>query len=459
MTVTRKVLLSSVGCLAAAFVLTVCTFATADWPQFQGVNRDGRSLESGIARSWPEEGPNVLWTVPLGPGFASPAIVGSEVYILDRPDNDQDVFRSLNLETGKELWTYSYDSPGKVESNGSRGTPTVDADYVYSIGMLGELTCLDRDTHELVWQKNLLKDFDGRKSGWGIGQNPVLYKNLLIVAPQGPEAYVVALDRETGDEVWRSEGLGGPGYCSPAVVTLGGVEQVVMIAPPFESEDDDEDEDEEWEDEEEDEEDEDDEDREQPPGKVAGLSLEDGSTLWTYDGYACGIPIPYPTQLPDDRLFVTGAYGAGSVMLQITRSNDTFVVKELFRLAEKECGSQIHQPILHENHLYMNNISNEGDLGLTCVTLDGKVLWRTDDTPGLPTFELGNLLFVDGMLIELDGKHGTLHLIEPSPEGYKELSRVKLFSGKQIWAPMALSQGKLLVRNQKEMKCVDLRNP
>ncbi len=147
---TRKVLLSSVGCVAAVFVLTVCTFATADWPQFQGVNRDGRSLESGIARSWPEKGPDVVWTVPLGPGFAGPAIVGNEVYILDRPDNDKDVFRCLDFTTGKELWTYSYDSPGRVGSNGSRGTPTVDANYVYSVGMLGELTCVDRKTHKLV---------------------------------------------------------------------------------------------------------------------------------------------------------------------------------------------------------------------------------------------------------------------------------------------------------------------
>jgi hypothetical protein len=93
------------------------------------------------------------------------------------------------------------------------------------------------------------------------------------------------------------------------------------------------------------------------------------------------------------------------------------------------------------------------------MTLDGKVLWRTGDQEGLPTFERGNLLFADGLIIEFDGKKGTLHLIEPSPEGYKELAQAKLFSGKEMWAPMALSQGKLLVRNQEEMKCVDLRNP
>jgi hypothetical protein len=385
-----------------------------------------------------------LWSVPLGPGFAGPAIVGDEVYILDRVDDQKDVLRCLDLTSGKELWTYSYDSPGKKGHNGSRGTPTVDAKYIYSVGMMGEMSCVDRKTHKPVWRKNLLKDLDGKMSAWGVAQNPVLYKNLVVVAAHGPNATVVALDRVTGAEVWRSEGLGGPAYCSPAVVTLGGVEQVVMTLPPAESED---------------EEEEEEEDREEPPGTVAGLSLEDGSTLWTYDGYSCGIPIPYPKGLPDDRLFVTGAYGAGSVMLQVTRSGNAFNVKELFRLKAEECGSQLHQPILHENHLYLNSNSNRYQDGLLCMTLDGKVLWRTGDQEGLPTFERGNLLFADGLLVEFHGEEGTLHLVEPSPEGYREVARTELFSGEEMWAPMALSQGKLLVRNQEEMKCVDLRNP
>jgi outer membrane protein assembly factor BamB len=436
MIVIRKMLLRSISFAVAVCLLMVCTTATADWPQFQGVNRDGRSLEQGISRTWPEKGPRVLWSIPLGAGFASPAVVDGEVYVLDRVDDKKDVLRCVDLTTGKELWTYAYDAPGRVGQNGSRGTPTVDADYVYSVGMLGNMTCVDRKTHELVWKKHLLKEFDAEIAEWGVAQNPVLYGDRVIVAPQGPDASVVAFDRETGAEVWRSEGLGGVGFCSPAVVTLGAVEQVVMIAASIGKEED-----------------------EGPPGKVAGLSLEDGTVLWSYEGWSCRIPITFPKQLPGDRLFVTGGYGAGSVMLQVTRDGDAFAVKELFRLDMKECGSQIHQPILHENHLYLNSNSNEREDGMLCVTLDGKVLWRTADTDGLPTFERGNLLFADGLIIGLHGKRGTLHLVEPSPEGYKELAKAKLFSGRQMWGPMALSQGKLLVRNQKELKCVDLRNP
>ena len=159
----RKMLLGSVSSVAAV-VMVMCTAPAADWPQFQGVNRDGRSLEKGVSRTWPESGPRVLWSVPLGAGFAGPAIVDGEVYILDRVDDEKDVLRCLDLTTGKELWTYSYDSPGLVGHNGSRGTPTVDASYVYSVGMLGELTCVDRKTHKPVWRKNLLSDLDGEMS-------------------------------------------------------------------------------------------------------------------------------------------------------------------------------------------------------------------------------------------------------------------------------------------------------
>ena len=431
-----RMLLRSSSFAVALCLLVVCTAASEDWPQFQGANRDGRSLERGISRTWPKDGPKVLWSVRLGPGFASPAVVDGEAYVLDRVDDSEDVLRCLDLETGKELWTYSYDAPGRTGHNGSRGTPAVDADYVYSVGMLGHMTCVDRKTHELVWQKHLLKEFDAQMSSWGVAQNPVLYKDRVIVAPQGPDAFVVAFDRKTGAEVWRSKGLGRLGFVSPAVVTLGGVEQVAMIAASVETDEE-----------------------VKSPGTVAGLSLEDGTVLWSYEGWSCRIPITFPMQLPGDRLFVTGGYGAGSVMLQVTRDGDAFAVKELFRLDMEECGSQIHQPILHEDHLYLNSNSNEREDGMLCLTLDGKVLWRTSDTRGLPTFQRGNLLFVDGLIIALHGSRGTLHLIEPSPGGYRELATVRLLSGRKIWGPMALSQGKLLVRSQRELKCVDLGNP
>lgn len=221
--------------------------------------------------------------------------------------------------------------------------------------------------------------------------------------------------------------MGGLGYSMPVIYTLCGVDQAVMVHTDG----------------------------------VAGLSLEEGSVLWTYDGWQCQIPIPYPTLLPDDRLFITGGYRAGSAMIQVRRDGDDFAAATLF--TTDECGSQIHQPLYYDGHLYVNSNSNEREDGLMCLTLDGKVKWKTRDARlrwfSSPTFERGPLLLADGLIFNLDGRSGVLHLVEPSPDEYKELARAEVLGGRQIWAPMALSRGRLLVRSQSELKCLDVSNP
>lgn len=410
--------------------LVVPPAGSADWPQFQGPNRNGVSPETGLARSWPEGGPRVLWTFSLGEGFGGPAVRDGEVFVLDRIRDKRDILRCLSLETGEELWQYMYMAPGSVSRPGSRATPTVTEKYVYVVGMLGQFSCIDRTTHKPVWQKDLLKQFlHSKVPRWGISQSPSLYGDLVVVAPQSHAASVAAFDRATGKLAWASPNIGGLGYSTPLITNLCGVDQAVMVSAIDKP----------------------------APGTVAGISLEDGTILWSYEGWQCKIPIPFATPLSDDRLFITGEYGAGSAMIQITRDGDRFEVKELF--TTDVCGSQIHQPLLYENHLYMNSNGNSRSDGMVCLTLDGERLWRTRDTKELPRFQRGNLLLADGMIISLDGKTGILHLVDPSPEGYKELARAKIFKGAEMWSPMALSQGKLLLRSQKEMKCLDLRNP
>ncbi|HPO13372.1 MAG TPA: PQQ-like beta-propeller repeat protein [Candidatus Hydrogenedentes bacterium] len=419
------------GFWLAVIVTLFSVCSQADWPQFQGPNRDGISPETGLLRTWPEEGPKVLWSLPLGAGYGSPSVRDGEVYILDRVDDKQDVLRCLALDTGKELWNYAYDAPGDVSHNGSRTAPTVDERCVFSVGMVGDFVCVDRKTHQPVWKKNLLTEFQMKAPGWGVVQAPSLYQDLVIVAPMAQDAYVAAFKRDTGDLVWKTASLGPLGYSTPVVLKLAGVDQAVMIGACKKGGGN--------------------------PGKVAGISLDKGEFLWTYDGFQCHIPIPYPTVLPDDRLFITGGYGAGSAMIQVKQENGKFTVKELFKT--DACSSQIHQPIFYKDYLYVNSNSNEREDGMLCLSLDGQVKWKTRDTWSSTTFERGNLLLADGLIYNLDGKKGILHLVEPSPEGYKELAQAKIFSGKEIWAPMALSNGKLLLRNQEEMKCLDVKNP
>jgi outer membrane protein assembly factor BamB len=407
--------------------------AGADWPQFQGPDRNGHSPETGLLRSWPETGPRELWTVPLGSGYSSAAVMGGDVYVLDRENDETDILRCFSLADGKEQWTHSYAAPGDAARPGSRTPPTVDAKYVYSVGMMGHFLCIDRATHKPVWQKDLMAEFGAAVPQWGFSQSPLLYKNLVIVAPQAPEAFAVAFDRETGALVWKSPGLGLPGYVSPLVTTLAGVEQLVVTSAS---------------------------DRDGgAKGCTTGLSLADGSVLWKYEGWQCFIPIAHATPLGDDKLFITAGYDAGSAIIQIAKSGDALAATEVKKISAEVCGSQIQQPVFVGGHLYIGNNSNERELGLTCMTVDGEVKWRTSDDETLPNFERGPFLAVDGLLIGLDGKDGTLHLIDPSPDGYKELTQAKVLVGRELWAPLALSDGKLLLRSHKLMKCLDLKNP
>ena len=129
-------------------LMVACAFG-ADWPQYYGPKRDGTSAEKGILRTWPAEGPKVLWTAPLGIGFGGPAVSAGKVYLLDRDDKVGDTLRVYDFSNGKELWTFAYPAPGKVEFPGSRTTPTVDGNHVYTVGMTGDLYCLSTVTQSL----------------------------------------------------------------------------------------------------------------------------------------------------------------------------------------------------------------------------------------------------------------------------------------------------------------------
>ncbi len=404
-------------------VCVACLPSFADWPQFQGPNLNSSSPETGLLRSWSAGGPRMAWKFPLGPGFAGPAVRDGEVYVLDREDEARDILRCIDLTTGKELWNYTYDAPGSVGFSGSRTTPTVTETHVYTVGMMGDFYCFDRKTRRPVWHRNLLKDYGSGTPVWGVSQAPRLYRDWVLVAPQAASVTVATFEKATGKPVWQAKLAGGVGYVSPVITTLCGVDQAIMVTAGDE-------------------------------GTVGGVAMADGKVLWTYGGWHCKIPIVSATPLPEDRVFITGEYGAGSAMLKITRDGDAFQAEELYKT--DRCGSQIHQPLQIDGYLYMNSNGNRRADGMTCMTLGGERKWNTGRRPG---FERGNLIMADGMIFNLDGKTGILHLVEPSPEGYKELAQAKVLDGKLMWSPMALSDGMLLVRDQAVMKCLDVRNP
>jgi outer membrane protein assembly factor BamB len=512
--------------VALLVTLSAASAFAADWPGYQGPRRDGTSTEKGILSTWPTEGPKVLWSVPLGIGFGGPAVSRGKVYLLDRDDKVGDTLRVYDLGTGKELWSFAYDAPGSFEFPGSRTTPTVDGNIVYTVGPLGDLHAIDIDTHKQVWRKNIWRDFGGgtefivfqRRSGgmqgpppgappgappappsgqtvppaaqagtpappgppsgtpaappgapggtspappgapggmppaapggqrggspfgpdgfgggsttfplWGITQNPLIYRSLVIVAPQAPAAGVVAYDKLTGELKWKTASLGGTGFVSPSFVKVGAEDHLVMVtaAKGF--------------------------GRNASGGSVNGLDPLTGKVLWTYDNFQCVIPVPHAVDAGEGRVLMTGGYRAGSAMIKVEKKPDgSYAVAELFK--NPDFGSHTQPPILYKDHFYVQYTVNERSDGLVCMTMNGQVKWKTGEEP---PFSKGGAVLADGLLLATDG-NTKLYLIEPDPAGFKPLASAVLLESANNWAPIALVDGRLLIRDHKQMKCVQV---
>ena len=422
--------------LATVAVLSGLTWA--DWPQFMGPNRDGVSTETvQLADAWPEDGPKVLWTIRdgLGRGYAGPVVRDGEVYLLDRVGDQQDVLRCIDLATGKPLWTFSYVAPPEAKDdpkagrykgnyNGSRNMPAVDATHVYILGPFGDLNCVSRKTHESVWSTNLIREYDADLGNWGLCQSPVLYRGTVIAAPLSKKAGIVAFDKTTGKEVWRSERLGGIAWTSAAVSTVDGVDQVVMLY-----------------------------NRDAP--RLTGLDAATGRKLWEHRGWRCANPVASHTDCGDGRFFITGGYKAGCVMVQVTRDGDDWKVQERFK--SDACGAQAAKPVFYKDHLYVN--SNDflteatAGNGVMCMDLAGNVMWKTSNDN---REEIGSIVIADGKIFSLLSEKGVLRLLRATPDGCRELASAGVTRGINIWGPMAISDGKLLIRNRGSLICLDV---
>jgi outer membrane protein assembly factor BamB len=412
--------------IVATVIFTACG-TLADWPQYLGPDRNAISPETGLLRSWPEAGPEVLWTISVGAGYGGAAVTDGKVYLLDRIGNDKDVLRCLDLDTGKPQWSYEYDAPGRVSHPGSRSTPTIDVNYVYTCGSFGDVYCFDRNTHKPVWNKNVWKDFDdGSIPRWAISQNPLIYNDLLILASQTAKAGVVAYNKLSGQLKWASPQLPGRvGYVSPRIVKIAGDDHVVMISAGS---------------------------RSGGGGAVVGISPKNGARLWIYEGWSCQIPVANVTEIGNGRLFVTGGYKAGSAMIKIGKTGDSWTVTEVYKT--DDFGTHVHPAILYKGHLYGHCTTNETRDGMVCMDLDGKVKWKTGRSP---LFDKGGFVLADGLIFSVDGREGILYLIEPDPSGFKALASAKVLNTRECWGPLTLVDGKLIIRDQEQMKCILVR--
>jgi outer membrane protein assembly factor BamB len=430
--------------LSTLFLISSLTIAAQDWPQYLGPSRDSKSPQKNLLKSWPEGGPEVLWAVGIGGGYGGPVVKNGMVYLLDRDDEVGDVMRCFNLETGREVWKFGYDAPGTLPFPGSRSVPAVDENHIYSCGPNGDLYCIDLITRQPVWKKNVWTDYGGEKlPTWGISQCPFIYKNLLLISSQAPQAGVVAYDKNTGEVVWKTANLGGEAYVSPKVLNIHGEDHVVTVTSstnPFR-------------------------DRNAPAvkGNVVGLDPQTGKMLWIFSGWECHISVPCPVAAGDNKLLIAGGYEHGATMIRVNKKADgSFDASELF--STTEFGDQTKTPLFHNGYFYAMYRTNQKRDGMVCMDINGNIMWKTMRNPN---FDRGSMILADGLLLATDGLQ-TLYLIDPSPEAFRQISKADVLSeggvntegmtsaggSTQNWAPIALADGKLLVRDQSKMVCV-----
>jgi outer membrane protein assembly factor BamB len=411
------------------FLLVLLIFSSsvlADWPQFLGPERTGKIVDSNFKGKLGGDGPKELWKIDVGEGFGGAAVSKGEVFILDREDDENDIVRCFDLKTGKEKWSSKYKNAGRFSHNGSRSIPAVDDKYVFTMGCMGDVVCTNRKDGKTVWHKNLKADWKSKPEGWGFGQSPILYKDTVIFAPLSKVAGVVALDKSTGKQIWKTADIGSKdGYASPILIDLLGQKMLIQ----------------------------------QSSDTVAGLDPDSGKSLFSYKGYQVRWAIPAPVKVSEDMLFLSGGYGAGSAMIKLKKSGSGITVEELFTIKKK--GSQIHAPIFYDGYLYANFNENDNlkkkakKQGLTCIDLKGNIKWNTGEKPNLGR---GSVILINDYLFAMDGNSGELILSQANPNGYKEISRHKVLTGKgkKIWSPMAFVDGLLVVRDQGEMKCLKI---
>ena len=430
--------------LAAGFVLTSSTtyLSAEDWPQWRGTNRDAVWNDSGVVDRFPDDGLTVKWSTPVRGGFAGPAVADGRVFVLDyqetpgsRTMDGHERLVVLDEETGALLWQQEWPATYRnlqfKFATGPRAVPTVDENRVYTLGAAGMLSCFDTETGDLLWRVDAVTDYDSTVPVQGTSQAPIVEGNLLVAAVGGePDAKVVAFDKVTGDEVWRSlDNISETGYSAPIVIDAGGVRQLIL-----------------W-----------------HATAITSLNPETGEIYWNQD-FTIGGGMAITTPVRSGRYLVVSQFFNGSMMLALNPDRpDARVLWQGRNRGElpdqtDTLHSIISTPIVVDDHLY--GIGSYGELrGIDAR--NGERVWESDQMNEQDRW--ATAYFVrhrDRYFVVNDS--GELILARFKPDGYEELDRTHLLrpttrtrggiSGRYrdravLWAHPAFANQHIVVRN------------
>lgn len=381
----------------------------ADWPQWWGPERDGISLEKGLMQQWPTQGLKLLWQAPMGLGYSSVSVADGRIFTMFQNNEGQWIV-CLDEKSGKENWKVrTGDIYMVMDYHGPRSTPTVDGNRVYCLDALGNLLCLDVASHKKVWGFNILDKFGAKNLKWGVSTSPLVDGNNLIVDVGGPGAGIVALNKKNGEIVWKALS-DQAGYSSPIIKNLDGQRQIVALMQS---------------------------------GMLALLPTG-GDALWripwktSYDVHAA-TPI-----VEGNKVFITSGYNVGSGVYQINLKGEP-KVKEVWRSTVIRCKQG--NPILYKGYIYGFDESG----AFKCMDFaNGKEMWKQ---PGLGN---GSLVIADDMIYLLS-EQGDLMLVKPNSAKFDKVSDAGKLLGKRSWSMPVVANGKLFIRDEEKLLCLDVK--
>ena len=401
------------------------------WPRFRGADLDNisKSPVRLIDRFGPA-GPKILWTLNLGEGHSGAAIYKGLVYILDYDEkNRADVLRCHSLLDGKELWRRWYKVMVKRNHGMSRTVPAVTEDYVVTIGPRCHVMCVNRLSGDFLWGIDVEKEYKVEIPAWYTGQCPLIDNGKAVLAIGGT-VLMIAVDCKTGRKLWETPNPDGwkMSHSSVMPFTFGGRRMYVYSAI----------------------------------GGICGIAADgpdEGKVLWKEKAWNHSVVAPSPVCMPDGKIFLTAGYGAGSMVIKLSENNGQFTTRVLDEYAPRDglaCEQQT--PVYYQGHLFGILPKDGGALRSQFVCVDPKdtkkIVWSSGKEN---RFGLGPYLLADNKFFILNDD-ATLTIIKASTAGYTQLDQAKILEdGQDAWAPIALADGYMILRDSKRMVCLDMR--
>ena len=420
--------------LSFALLAGVCTMAQVPSPHgFRGANREGNyANESGLMKQWPAEGPQMLWeNLEIGKGYSSPVVVGDRLYVTGMTEDEkQETFHAFTLD-GKKVYTVVYGSPFDQNYPETRTTPTIDNGKAYVISGMGEVVCINCADGKINWKVDGKAQYASKTGNWGTAESPLVYDNKVIYTPGGDNTAIVALDKETGKEVWKSKSLNdGRAYVSPTMIDWKGKRQMIASTQHV----------------------------------VFGVTPANGEIEWEFrdwgrpdggrpmaNGYRPENIAPNSSLFREGMLFFSQGYDIGGYMLKL---NDTLTDATL---AWKTDDLDTHHGgyVLLNGVIYGSNWLNNTSGNWVAIDWNtGKTIYNTAWKGGKGK---GSIIAADGMLYAYDERRGFVGLLQPGSE-LNVVSEFRITKGEgPYWAHLAIHNGVLYVRHGSALQAYKIK--